>query len=383
MQKATILFVVTKLELGGAQKQLLRIIQDLDKTAFDVFLFTAAQGLLIEDACRIPQLTVIRSRFLERPLDPLKDLLALVELYRCIKKNKITIVHTHSSKAGIVGRVAAWLAQTRVIIHTVHGWSFNEYQPFLVRKTYTALERMAGAVTTRIIVCCLSDKEKGVRHRIGSPDRYVLIRYGIDYACFDKTHFNPRERFKVGREGLVVGTVACLKPQKAPDDFIKVACLIHARLPQVQFVLVGDGAARPSIERMIISCGLVNVVTLLGWQRDIPAVLSLFDVFILVSLWEGLPITVLEALASSKPVVATNTGGVSEVIKEGVNGFLVEPGNPQALCDRLMSILTDRALRKNFSENALVSLSGAYEAQRMIRETRDLYAALIYEAGSF
>jgi glycosyltransferase involved in cell wall biosynthesis len=379
MQKANILFCITKLELGGAQKQLLAVIRALDKTTFNVFLFTAKDGLLVEDACRIEQLTIIRSRFLERPLHPAKDLLALLELYRCIKRNKITIVHTHSSKAGIVGRIAARLAKVRVIIHTVHGWSFNAFQPALVRMAYTALERFCGCLTSRIVVCCLADKEKGLLCRIGSEDRYVLIRYGIEYELFGKACSDARQRFGIKGHGPVIGSVACFKPQKAPLDFIEVARLVHERLPDARFVLAGDGVLRPAVEKMIASSGLGDAVVLLGWQQDIPSLLSLFDVFILTSLWEGLPITVLEALASSRPVIATDTGGIREVVKEGVNGFLVRPGDPGALGRQLLRVLTDAGLRKDLSGKARASLAGDYQSSRMVRETHDLYAALVYE----
>lgn len=379
MQKTNILFCITKLELGGAQKQLLHILKALDKDAFNVFLFTAAEGLLVKDACALTHVTVLRSRFLERPINPVKDLCAFVELYRTIRKNKIAIVHTHSSKAGIVGRFAAWCARTRGIIHTVHGWSFNGSQPRLVQNLYIALERMAGAVSQRIIVSCDWDREKGLRHGIGSLDKYVLIHYGIEYADFQRAHPGARTQFVPEGTGLVVGSVACLKPQKAPLDFIRVAKLVHDRLPGVHFFLAGDGLLRRTVEAEIASQGLSHVVHLLGWQPDIPAVISSCDVFVLTSLWEGMPVTVLEALASSKPVIATHTGGISEVIKEGTNGFLTEPGKPEALSERLMCVLTDTALREKLARNGPASLSDDYRLQKMISASHDLYSALAYE----
>ena len=129
MHKTNLLYIITKLELGGAQKQLLSLIKGLDKQVYNIFLFTAKDGLLIKEALALDGLILNRSRFLERKINPLKDLLALIEIYGFIKKNRIQIVHTHSSKAGILGRLAAGLAKTKIIIHTVHGWSFHDYQP--------------------------------------------------------------------------------------------------------------------------------------------------------------------------------------------------------------------------------------------------------------
>lgn len=186
MRGKKILYVITKLELGGAQKQLLSLIRHLDREHNAIFLFTAKEGLLCNEALSIDRLKVKRSKFLERPIHPLKDLLALYELYAFIKANNIDIVHTHSSKAGILGRVAARLARIRIVVHTLHGWSFNDYQPFFARMLYVYLERFAARFTNKLIVVSYHDREKGLKNYIGKADKYTLIRYGIDYSEFSK-----------------------------------------------------------------------------------------------------------------------------------------------------------------------------------------------------
>jgi len=377
MPKINLLYVITKLELGGAQKHLLDLITHLDKKRYNVFLLTASKGLLIPDALSIEGLTLKCSSFLERPINPLKDVLALIEIYRFIKRNKIDIVHTHSSKVGILGRLAAKLAKTRLILHTVHGWSFNNHQSFFCRNFYICLERFCAQFTDKLIVVSRHDKQKGLENHIGEADRYILIRYGINSLEFSLKDQNIKKELGIDTNDLVVGMVSCLKPQKSPLDFIKLACLIYQNLPHIKFVLVGDGILRPEIERLIYKLNLEKQIILTGWRRDIPRILSIFDVFVLTSLWEGLPVSILEAMASAKPVVATHTGGISEVISEAKTGFLVQRHHINKMAEKIISLLKDENLRKQIGQNAKDSLDSDYRIENMVGYTDNLYWDLI------
>ena len=378
-RRYNILYVVTKLELGGAQKQALSLMRRLNKEEYNIFLFTADVGLLMDEALAISGITVKRSRFLERPINPLKDLLALFEIYSFIREKQIDIVHTHSSKAGIVGRLAARIAGVKIIIHTVHGWSFNDYQPFWTRLLYIGLERWIGGFTNRLIVVSRYDQEKGLSNAIVSENRYSLIRYGIDYAEFSgkQDAGKARQELGIGPDDLVVGMIACFKPQKSPGDFVRLVVLIHQSLPRVKFVLVGDGALRENIEDLISQYNLPNNMFLLGWREDIPEILSAIDVFALTSLWEGLPISVLEAFASHKPVVATDTGGIREVVFENKTGFLAPLGDVKAMAEKVKILLNDKSLRLKMGDNAHSSLGVSYRVDYMVNSTKDLYENLI------
>lgn len=323
MRKINILYIVTQLELGGAQKQLLSLIRRLKKDHYNLFLFTAQDGLLMEEALSISDLTVHRSRHLKRPIDPFQDLLAMFEITRFIKKNKIDVVHTHSSKAGILGRWAGALAKSKIIIHTVHGWSFNDFQKPFVRRLYKELERFSAKFTDKIIVVSNHDRQKGLDSKIGSDTQYALLRYGIDRAQFGTKDPSIRKELGISRDALVIGTIACFKPQKALEDFVQLASLARQVLPRARFLLVGDGVLREKIEKLIAKFNFGTQFILAGWRRDIPSVLSAMDVFVLTSLWEGVPIAALEAMVSEVPVVATHTGGISEIIAEGRTGLLV------------------------------------------------------------
>ena len=379
MQKINLLYVITKLELGGAQKQLLSLIERIDQKKYNIFLITAYQGLLVHDALSIKGLSLRRSRFLERSINPLKDFLALIEIYRFIIKNKINIVHTHSSKAGILGRWAGKIANVSVTIHTIHGWPFHQWQNPVARQLCIFLERLTAIITNKLIAVSKHDIDKGLKFKVGGREKYVLIRYGIDKEEFADYNNSLKKRIEltIDSNQSVVGMVACLKPQKSPQDYIKIASLVNKVFPQAKFLLIGDGVLRPKIEKLIKKFNLNEHIILTGWRKDIPQILSAIDIFVLTSLWEGLPIAALEALASAKPVVATDTGGIQEIVKDGKTGFLVPPKNINILADRVITLLKDRALRSKMAEEARNSVGLEFTYGYMVNQTQELYANLI------
>lgn len=380
MRKFNLLYLITKLELGGAQKQLLSLIRYLDRDRYNIFLITSKRGLLVEEALSIDGLRVNRLSSLARPINPLKDILAFVVIYNFIKRNKIDIVHTHSSKAGILGRWAAKLAGVNMIVHTVHGWSFNDYQNLLLRQFYIALERFTAKITDKLIVVSNIDMDRGIRKYIGEQTKYILIRYGINHGEFIN---NLEDNVKIRREiGLndnefLVGMISCFKPQKAPLDYIKLAASVRKFYPQTKFILVGDGILRRKIEKLIDKFNLRGNIILTGWRRDIPRILSAIDVFVLTSLWEGLPIAVLEAMVSSKPVVTTNTGGVSEIVKHGENGFLVPCRDIEAMKEKIFDLLKDAEFRYRIGRRAKQDLNSDFRIEGTVRQIQSLYEYLI------
>ena len=381
MQKINILYVVTQLELGGAQTQLLSLIRHLDKDRYNLFLFTAGEGLLLDEALSIGGLTVHRSKHLRRPIHFSQDILALMEIVRFIKKNKIDIIHTHSSKAGILGRWAGALAKVKIIVHTVHGWSFNDFQNPLLKKFYIALEHFSAKFTDAIIVVSHHDKQKGLKRRIGTEGKYSLVRYGVDRAKFGLEDRSLRKELGIGDAELVIGMIACFKPQKAIEDFVRLAFLANPVLPQAKFLLVGDGVLRKKIEKLIVKFNLNSRFILLGWRKDIPRVLSAMDVFVLTSLWEGLPIAVLEAMVSQVPVVATHTGGISEVITEGETGFLVPCHDMASMLEKMRILLQNVPFKNRIIQSAKQCMDEKFDTETMVKTHEDLYQQWIAARG--
>jgi glycosyltransferase involved in cell wall biosynthesis len=382
MSRCDLLHIITKLELGGAQTQLFNLISGLHKNGYKICLASAA-GILTPDFNSLKGVSVKRTRFLARPLNPFNDFLALVELLFRIMFSRPDVVHTHSSKAGILGRIAAQLAGVPVIVHTVHGWSFNDYQPKAIRKLFILLERFCAGFTDVIIVVSRDGAEKGLAASIGSSSQYSLIRYGIEPSIYRRFKRGGEDReylsaaLGVNFTGKVVGMVGCFKPQKSPLDFIKVAGMVLRKLPGTKFVLIGDGRLRWRIEQEIQSSALQESVILAGWRRDVPDLLAGMDVFVLTSLWEGLPVSVLEALRSGLPVVATDTGGIRDVVQDGVNGFLVKCGDTGSLSSRVEELLLNDALRERFSAAAGNCIGDDYSLKHMVAKTQLLYSAIL------
>jgi glycosyltransferase involved in cell wall biosynthesis len=382
-RKINILYIITKLELGGAQKQLLSLVRGLDKEKFNPYILSAYDGLLVNAAKDIVGLKLIRCRLLERPIQPVKDILALFFIYRFIKNNKIDIVHTHSSKAGILGRLAASAAGVRNIVHTVHGWSFHKYQLKTAYYFYLFLEKICASFSSAIIVVSRWDKRLALQQGVGRQDQYRLIRYAINYEELkdDTEAAQARKELGLTEADLVVGMVACFKPQKSPLDFIKLAGAINKDFPDAKFILVGDGVLRKQISVLIKKLNLKEQVILTGWCNDIVRILSCLDIFVLTSLWEGLPVVVLEAMAAGLPVVATDTGGISEVVLQGKTGYLVKPKDMPALQGRLRELLMKPYLRKEFAKFAVLALDpNEYSLTNMLKSTTGLYLDLFFRS---
>ena len=375
-----ILHIVTKLELGGAQRNVLDILSGLDQKRFEIHLISS-KGLLNDEARAIPHLHLTLLPFLRRPPNPIFDLWAFLVLVSYMKRNKIQIVHTHSSKAGILGRWAARLAGVPVIIHSVHGWGFHDYLKSFLNDFFIFLERVTARITTKLIAVSENDIRKGLDLRIGSQNQYLLIRCGIVARAFKAalaTKADTKRSLGLKEDDPAVGMIACLKPQKNPMDFVRSASLILQANPETKFLIVGDGVLRSLISREIQKRRLKDCFFMLGWRKDIEKVMSVFDVFVLTSLWEGLPLVLLEAMSSGKPVVAYDIGGISEVVKDGVNGFLVRPKDIEDLSRKITLLLDNEERRQRMGEFGQHIVSDSvFSSSSMVTRISQLYEKLL------
>lgn len=374
--KINLLYVITKLELGGAQKYLLNQIQGIDQNIFTPFLFTAGEGMMMEQAQNIPGLRLHRSLFLDRSINVFKDLISFIEIYIFIKKNNINVVHTHSSKAGVLGRLAAKAAGIKWILHNVHGWSFHNYQPKVFYYLCVLIERFCARFTDYLIVVSEYDQQIGQTHSIYPKEGYALIRFGLkfDHSKQEIARNGIRHNLGLSESDFVVGMVACFKPQKAPLDYIRLAVSLTKIYPRWKFVLVGDGVLRNKIIRAINEAGLEKSIILTGWRQDMPDFLSVFDLFVLTSLWEGLPIVVMEAMASGVPIIATDTGGVRELLVSGTTGYLVKPKDMEGMKDKIEILFENPVLRKSLAEGASALIEDKkFSLEYMIQSTNKIY----------
>jgi len=352
--KPKIFHVITKLELGGAQKVTLMTLERLPRDRYELALITNPEGLLVDWANRIPGLKRFWIPSLIREVQPVQDFLTLVSLWRLFRKERPDVVHTHSSKAGILGRWAARLAGVPSIFHTAHGFGFNDFQRPLVRKIYIWLERITGRISTKLVVVSYANAVKGEKNGVLKPGDWLLCRDAIAVADFMQS--GPRRmrlaNWGVGKDKITVGMVACFKPQKSPVDFVDVAAEVLKSSPRAHFIMAGDGELRPQIEERIQARGIANHITLLGWmsESDMPELYRNLDVVVLTSLWEGLPCVFSEAMANALPIVATNVDGAREAIVHEESGFLHEPHDIRGMAQSVLRLIENEQLRQTMGE---------------------------------
>jgi glycosyltransferase involved in cell wall biosynthesis len=383
---ASVVHIITLLEWGGAQENTLHTVGELDPGKYGKVLLSGRGGMLDAAAERIPACRFRRVDSLVREVRPLSDLRAFASLTAALREEKRAaggaplIVHTHSSKAGILGRAAARAAGADVVIHTLHGFGFHDGQTPAARTFFVGLERAASRWTDMFVAVSEENIRLGERERIFTRNRCRLIRSGFDTARFTAgSREKGRRLLGLPEEVPVVGTVAVFKPQKAPHDFVEVARRVAADIPDARFVMVGDGPLRPGVERALERESLEARFVMTGWRAEIPDLLRAFDVFLLTSRWEGLPKVVPQALLSGLPVVATGVDGTREIIDDGKDGFLCPPGDVNGMAERVVAILSGASrLDPSFKRDRLLA---EFDQAEMVRAQERLYEELLARKG--
>jgi glycosyltransferase involved in cell wall biosynthesis len=326
-----LLILITLAEIGGAQTYLAQLLPGLTGE-LDVTVAAYGPGPLAAIARRAGA-HYVELRHVRRPISPLHDLLGLVELVGLCRRLRPQIVHANSSKAGILGRLAAWIARVPARIFTAHGWAFAAYTG-LTSKAYLWADRALARVTTATICVAENELRLGAAARTCDPRRTVVIHNAVDVAA--------APRATPDRGSPVVVSVGRLKYPKDTPTLLEAA----ARVPgEWRLDLVGDGPERPELER----AAPANV-HFLGERHDVPEVLAAASIFVLSSRSEGFPISVLEAMAAGLPVIASDVGGVSEQVEHDVTGLLVPREDAAALASALQRLVEDPALRRRMGE---------------------------------
>ena len=381
-RRACVVHIITLLEWGGAQENTLFTVGALDPRRFDRVLIAGEGGMLDSRAAAIPGCRFRKIPSLVREIRPVLDARAFLSLRAVLRQEREKagglplIVHTHSSKAGILGRAAARAAGAEAVVHSIHGFGFHDSQSPPLRRFLVGLERAASRWTDAFIAVSEENVRLGVREKILSPERVRLIRSGFDTARFlGGSRKRGRRLLGIPEDAPLVGTIAVLKPQKSPLDFVGVARRVKERVPAARFAMVGDGELRPAVERAVANGPLAGNFLLAGWKEEIPDLLRAFDVFLLTSLWEGLPKIVPQALLSGVPVVATAVDGTREIVDDGVDGYLAPPGDVEALARRVSDLLEGKAaLNPLFKRDRLLR---EFDQWEMVRAQEGLYEDLL------
>jgi glycosyltransferase involved in cell wall biosynthesis len=378
--KTAVLHIITKLELGGAQQVALYIVGNLDRERFAPYLVAGPGGLLNEEAERLPDVPFAITPHLVREIRPWSEFRAYRELRRKIREIRPRIVHTHSSKAGVLGRLAAAAEGVPIVLHTIHGFGIPAAPGTLLQRCLLAAERMAAKRTTHFVAVSRENIETGKRFGLFDDSKVTLIYAGVAIKAFREAPYRPELADELGipRDAPVVGTISCFKAQKAPLSFIELAAKVCAEIPAARFLLVGDGELRPQIEAAVREHELQGKVILAGWRHDVPELLKLMRISVLTSLWEGLPMVIPQSLSAGVPVVVTRVGGSPEAVREGETGFVVEPGDIQSMAERVTAILKNEELAKRLSMAGPTSVAD-WDQDKMVRDHEILYNRLLEE----
>lgn len=330
----TVVHIITRLILGGAQENTILTVEGLKRDpGYRVVLVSGpALGPEGELVRRVNdsgvELIIIPE--LRRNVNPLFEIIAFIKLFILMLRFKPTIVHTHSAKAGILGRFAAYLAGVKIIIHTLHGLSFHSYQGKWINALSVTIERMASWVTTRFISVADAMTAQSLKAGIGRPEKYVTIYSALELSKFIPKKADIEIKRSLGlADNKVVGTIARLFPLKGHEYIIRIAARIIRDVPEVKFLFVGDGSVFGQLKNEVRGRGLEEWFLFTGLVSPdrIPEMIQAIDILVHPSLREGLPRTIPQSFSLSKPVVAFNVDGTRELVIEGQTGFLISPPN--------------------------------------------------------
>ena len=376
--------IITRLILGGAQENTVASVLGLkSKPGVEPDLIagptTGPEGSLESSFAETPGLLRIAGH-LVRPVHPVKDWLALMELTRLLRARRPDIVHTHSGKAGVLGRLAARRAGIPIVVHTIHGPSFGPFQGPLANWIFKAAERRAAAVTTHFVTVAHAMTRQYLAAGIGHPEQFTRIVSGFPLKPLLHASNDPALRARLGltQADFVVGKIARLTALKGHQDLLLASREVIQRCPRVKFLLVGDGPGRAPFE---------HAVGQRDWQRhflftgrvppaEIPPLFGIMDAVAHLSYREGLPRAISQALAAGKPVVAYDCDGAGEVCRQDETGFLVRPGNLAEISARLLQLANNPALCARLGRRGQQLVMDSFSLERMVDNLHALYQRL-------
>lgn len=373
MNKVKVLEMIDQPFLGGGQINVLTLAKYLDSERFDVSVCSRGDGPLVDKLHDegIPHFPVAFTKRIQRSV--MKDIVSLLNTHH------FDILHTHGGVAGLFGRWSARRCDRPPrMVHTIHGIHYLHYRNMLLKYMYVYLERRLSRFTDAIIFVSDADRERARCFRLVPDDKMVVIKNGIDFEAFAsaaslKEGAGPIE---LDSSFPVIGTVARLHRQKGLPYLFHAAKKIREAVPEAVVWIVGGGSLLPKLQKLGKKLALEESIFILGERKDVAQLMSRFDVFVLASLWEGLPYALLEAAALAKAVVATDVDGVREIVKHAETGLLVPAKDPEKLAETIVRLIQERTYAATLGQNLKNAAQREFSLSRMIQKTRDLYFGL-------
>jgi glycosyltransferase involved in cell wall biosynthesis len=379
-----VLHIITRLIVGGAQENTLLTCEGL--AAMPEYEVTLASGIdrgpegdLLDRARKSVNLVLVPE--LGRAISPIADIRALWKLYRLIRRGRYHIVHTHSSKAGVLGRIAAKMAGTPLIVHTLHSLVFHEYQPWIVNRTWWMVKKICAPMTDHFLSVSSIISQKAINAGIDRPEKFTTVYSGMELDWFLNSTADGaavRREFGIHEDAPVVGKIARLFPLKGHDELMDAAPEIVRRIPNVRFFLIGDGILYDHLRERARAAGILDNFVFAGLiQRErIPEMLAAMDVVVHTSLREGLARVLPQALAMGKPCVSFDIDGAPEAVLDGETGYLVRAYDNETLADRISKLLADPELRATMGANGRRHVDPAWRTETMVAGTAAVYRML-------
>ncbi len=369
-----ILYLITDLHIGGTEKILYELVTRIDRTKFNSLVCGLKSCGYYAEKIENKGIPVIVFN-VANGISLLKNFQAIFNLYKIMRKEKIDLVHTFLFRANFIGRIAARLVGVPIVISSIRVMEEE-------KKYHLFLERITSFLSDKFIVNSEALKNFVSEKMKITPEKIEIVYNGIDFMNLPKINsIIKKNELGYNKNEILIGTVGRLHKQKGIEYFIEAIKIITqlpiTHYPSPNFLIIGDGPERKNLESLICNLELNDKVKLLGWRTDVLEIISVLDIFVLSSLWEGTPNVVLEALAYNKPVVATRVGGVPEIIEEGVTGLLVKPANAQALADAILWVLENPEKARKMAEKGKEKVEKIFPIHRMVKETEEVYNKLI------
>lgn len=359
--------------LSGVQNMMINLLENFDRDEYDITVSSARNGPMIE---KLKEMDISHVAFpnLVQKIN-LHDIHIFIQFYKFFKKERFDIVHTHSSKTGFMGRIAAKLAGIKIVIHTIHGFPFHPYQSKIVRSFYQNLERIAGVFCDTTVSVNSFERELAIQKHLINKKKIITIYNGIK-GLVSQNHIQ-RSELAIAENNTIVGSVSRFSEQKNIINLINVAIDIVKYEQSVTFIFIGDGEYFKHAQQLVREAGAENNVRLIGWKSDVAEWYELFDIVILYSKWEGLSLTIIEAMSMKKPVIASDIKGNNELIADGENGYLVKIGAHKELTKKILSLSKDTRTQNKFGAVGYKKFLEYYTLDRFVESYKDLYQKLI------
>ena len=380
MQKIKVAQIITRMDWGGTPDILRIICTYLSPDLYDLTLIsgpTRHPSAKTREFLEKFRGNIIIIPELKRNINPVSDLAALIRLYLVLRRKKFDIIHTHTAKAGALGRMAAYLAGNKKVIHMPHGHNFYGYFNFLLTQFTIWIERFLAQFTTLFIALTELEKKDLLDFGIAEGKKIRVVYSGIEAGLYDIDRAEGlmrKKEFGLKEDDPVVGMVSRLERVKGAQYFIEAAAEILRKNPGVKFLIVGEGSLRGQLEKKVKRLGLSESIKFCGWRQDVPEIISSFDILVQPSLNEAVGMVLLEAQCLGIPVVATRVGGIPEIVVDGQTGMLVAPADSRALTECVYDLLTDTERRKKISARSKAWIEEKFSARKMVENI-----GLIYE----